>query len=220
MSRQPATAVRRVRLFMAAPLPDPEFRDPGTAEDQGSSMSDTSVVVATLRRSRPARPRRPPLGRGTAPELIDARIPVGISDGRVKRTCSSQQPLPAPAAGNATVDSAQGLDAHLVDGPAGPTVSSLARAARGLDADALADAVRTSIEEHGVVWTWQRLIHPVWNELSLDRRGPLVADVRHVEPSTDHVTADRPLRSRGDPCRTRVEHRRTLSACHAGQRRG
>lgn len=35
----------------------------------------------------------------------------------------------------------------------------------GLDVGTVIDAVGTSIADHGVVWTWERLIRPVWTEL-------------------------------------------------------
>jgi hypothetical protein len=34
-----------------------------------------------------------------------------------------------------------------------------------LDVGTLVDTVGTSIADHGVVWTWEWLIRPVWTEL-------------------------------------------------------
>lgn len=84
--------------------------------------------------------------------------------------------LPAVAFSN-DIDHARNLNAVLSDDHAGPIVSSLLRAAQDLDVDAVTDAVRASIVDHGVVWTWERLIHPVWNDLTRDRHGDVVLAV-------------------------------------------
>jgi hypothetical protein len=60
-------------------------------------------------------------------------------------------------------------DALGVTDRSGPPVSSLIGAAVCLDVDTVIDTVATSIADHGVVWTWERLIRPVWTELASGR---------------------------------------------------
>ncbi len=51
----------------------------------------------------------------------------------------------------------------------GPTVNDLVRAAVRFDIEAVTDAVRVSIADHGVLWTWDQLILPVWSALGCGR---------------------------------------------------
>ncbi|MGW4472443.1 MerR family transcriptional regulator [Nonomuraea sp. NPDC004354] len=47
-----------------------------------------------------------------------------------------------------------------------PTAAMLARAAQTLDGRAVAEGVGTALARHGVVWTWERLVRPVFTAIS------------------------------------------------------
>jgi hypothetical protein len=74
-------------------------------------------------------------------------------------------PDAATRQGATSVDDGRSAGHDELADRSGPPVSSLVRAAVGLDVGAVIETVGTSIADHGVVWTWERLIRPVWTQL-------------------------------------------------------
>lgn len=94
-------------------------------------------------------------------------------DGSLDRLTTAGQ---RPAADILGTDHGQPGDADLADSHTAATIRSLVRAAQGLDVDIATDTVRASITDHGVLWTWKQLIHPVWNILNTDN-DPNLPDI-------------------------------------------
>lgn len=81
---------------------------------------------------------------------------------------------------------------------ADPSVNSLVSAAVHFELEAVVEAVRRSVADHGVVWTWERLIYPVWSGLGGGRDvsdGPIVAERLFTGAMTEVLASTpRPLR--------------------------
>ena len=90
---------------------------------------------------------------------------------RVVQSGAEPPPAPRPAPmntaelvaelGAAAADAATGGGRVLATPSSGPAVRGLARAAMALDAEAVVDVIRTSVEASGVVATWEQLVVPV-----------------------------------------------------------
>jgi DNA-binding transcriptional MerR regulator len=73
---------------------------------------------------------------------------------------------PGPAAARAATGPESGSTTGPEGGPQVPTPAMLARAAVALDGEAVSDWIGAALARHGVLWTWERLVLPVFAAVS------------------------------------------------------
>ena len=135
----------------------------------------------------------PRTGQSDIHDLATRRGATSVVDGR-----AAGHDEPANDSGTDD-DHGRTHDARGVADRPGPPVSSLVRAALRLDVGTVTDAVGASVADHGVVWTWERLIRPVWTQLGGGRDDtdvPVAAERLFSRAVFQVLTAARPLRDR------------------------
>jgi len=112
--------------------------------------------------------------------LIRSGVPASDAAREVLRI----ETVPPPAA---QVPAEERGSPLAVEGPAIPTAAMLARATMMLDSQTVYDWIDASLTRHGVPWTWERLVLPVF-ETICDRQAESGASVE-----IEHLFSDRLL---------------------------
>ncbi|GAA2991362.1 MerR family transcriptional regulator [Streptosporangium longisporum] len=89
--------------------------------------------------------------------------------------------VPEPGPGRSSPDRASSPAAGRPDVPAVPTAAMLARAAASLDSRTVHDWLGAALARHGVPWTWERLVIPVFETICrLQQESSAGVEVEHL----------------------------------------
>ncbi|MFC4057388.1 MerR family transcriptional regulator [Planomonospora corallina] len=184
--RSGVPAADAARLVLSAhPPPGAGTAQPGTSTEAPTGAPTGASTGASTGVTSRAAPHAP-AGAPPAPPRSAAELPAGAP-------AETRAGIPARARAGIPARARAGIPARAralapEPRPQIPSPAMLARAAAALDGEAVSEWLGAALERHGVLWTWERLVLPVFARISRRQSDTGAAiEVEHL--FSDRLTA-------------------------------